>query len=429
VKRDEKGQVSKYKIRLVAKGFLQKFGENCTEVFAPTSNLTSVRLLLSYAAQEKLDVQQIDVKTAFFNGEITDEVYIKQPPDFEVPGKVWKLKRAIYVLKQAALAWYERLKKAFLGMDFKSSDADPCLYWKDVNGSPAFLIVHVDDCILIGTSECLRNVKQSISDLFEVSDIGSIKFFLGIELIRDVDAGRIWIGQRQYAKNVLARFGMSDCKPRVAPLDANMQLCKSGKPLGLDMPYRELVGSLLYLSTCTRPDLAHSVGMLSRFVSAPTEEHWAAAKQVLRYIAGTIELGIVYGGATGEPIGYSDSIFAVELEGRKSTSCNVFLFGGGAISWSSKLQTVVATSTCEAELIAFAAAVKEALQQSKILVDVFGRWTPVLVYGDNDNGRNYLDSESRGWSSQPHKTYRCLISFRQVSSDDRRCASGVCANR
>ena len=215
VKRNEKGQVDKYKTRLVAKGFLQKFGENYIDVFAPTSNLTTVRLMLAYAAMHKLDVQQIDVKTAFLNGELNEEVYIKCPPGFEEDGKVWKLKKAIYGLKQAALAWYDKLNKSLIGLGFVVSDGDPCLYVRDRAGDRVYLIVHVDDCILIGTKPALAKVKSSIKNLFEVSDIGSIKYFLGIELVRDEAAGRLWIGQRQYAQDILNRFGMTDCKTKV----------------------------------------------------------------------------------------------------------------------------------------------------------------------------------------------------------------------
>jgi Reverse transcriptase (RNA-dependent DNA polymerase) len=339
--------------------------------------------MLSYAAQKKLDVQQLDVKTAFLNGEIQGEVYLKCPPGYEVPGKVWRLKKAIYGLKQAALAWYERLNAALLELGFVACDADPCLYIKDIEVACVFLIVHVDDCILIGKPAALRSVKKAIAGLFEVSDIGSIKFFLGIELVRDVEAGKIWLGQRQYAKNVLKRFGMTDCKPRVSPLDTNTQLTREGTPLDTSVPYRELVGSLLYLATCTRPDISHSVGLLSRFVSGPTEAHWQAAKSILRYLSGTTGLGLLYGTTSGPPIGYSDSDFAGERDARKSTSGSVFLYGGAAVAWSSKLQTVVATSTCEAELIAFAAAVKEALHVSKILNDVCKKWITLDLFGDN----------------------------------------------
>ena len=308
---------------------------------------------------------------------------MKCPPGYEVPGKVWHLKRALYGLKQAALAWYEQLKASLQKIGFAVSDADPCLYVKGSGVTRVYVLVHVDDCILIGQKQTVLSVKSQVAQLFEISDLGEMKHFLGMEVIRDEASRTLWLGQRNYAKNVLKRFSMEDCKTKISPMDAGMQLTKDGTALREEVPYRELIGSLLYLAMCTRPDLTHSVGMLSRFMSNPKEEHWQAAKGVLRYLAGTVEIGLKYGPNGELPFGYSDSDFGGETDSRKSTSGNVFIYGGAAVAWASKLQGVVATSTCEAELIAFAMAVKESLHLSKILNVVFGKWTPLLVYGDN----------------------------------------------
>lgn len=383
VKRDERGQVDKYKTRLVAKGFMQRFGDQGTEVFAPTSNLCTLRVLLALAANQDLDVQQIDVKTAFLNGVITDDVYIKCPPGFEVPGKVWKLRKALYGLKQAALAWYETMKTAMIQSGFILSEADPCLFTRGNDDDKVYVLVHVDDCLLVGKHAATEETKKDIGKLFEIEDRGAIRHFLGMEVLRDYKQHRIWVGQRHYVLNIIERFKMTDCKPRVTPFEASKQLEKEGTTLSDEVPYRELVGSLLYLCQCTRPDIAHSVGMLSRYMSNPTKEHWEAAKSVVRYLSATHELGLMFEATSGYPEGYSDSDYGGDTVARRSTSGNVFIYGGAAVAWSSKLQTVVATSTCEAELIAFSFAVKEALHISKILVAITGKWIPLQLHGDN----------------------------------------------
>jgi hypothetical protein len=175
---------------------------------------------------------------------------------------------------------------------------------------------------------------------------------------------------------------MTECKPRIAPLDANFQLDKSGDPLSADMPYTALVGSLLYLSSQTRPDMAHAVGLLTRHMGAPTQQHWAAGKGILRYLAGTKTFGLRFGGPE-ELKAYTDADYAGDRDMRRSTSGMVIMMNGAAISWASKLQATVATSTCEAELIAAAFAVKECLYVSKLLADITGKYVAIKLYGDN----------------------------------------------
>jgi hypothetical protein len=217
-------------------------------------------------------------------------------------------------------------------------------------------------------------VKKQIAAKFKVKDAGEATYFLGMSIRRERSAGKLWVGQPKYALGVLQRVGMQDCKPRSTPFDASIQLSKmTGEPEDeIRAPYQELVGALLYLSNCTRPDLAHAVGLLARFMSAPTEEHMNSAKQVLGYLAGTMDLGIQYMQGDRGLIGYSAADYAGDPDKRKSTSGNVFFKNGGAISWSTKLQPTVAASTCEAEFIAGAAAAKEALRLSNLFGDTKG---------------------------------------------------------
>jgi Reverse transcriptase (RNA-dependent DNA polymerase) len=259
-----------------------------------------------------------------------------------------------------------------------------------------YVLVHVDDCLIVGSIAGVSHAKGIVKTLFEVKALGPVGVFLGLDVVRDRSAHKLWLGQPRYVQSMLEEFNMTDCKPRVSPLDTGLQLSKDGDLLTADAPYSALIGSLLYLATSTRPDIAHAVGMLSRFVSSPRVEHWNAAKSVLRYLAGTSGLGLFYGDRTKQFIGYTDSDYAGDVNQRKSTSGYVFMYGGAAVAWSSKLQTVVATSTCEAELIAAARAVKEALYFGKLLTDICGRFRPLTVCVDNQSAIVLLRNPAAG---------------------------------
>jgi Reverse transcriptase (RNA-dependent DNA polymerase)/gag-polypeptide of LTR copia-type/Integrase core domain/GAG-pre-integrase domain/Zinc knuckle len=400
IKRDQHGKVEKYKSRVVAKGYLQRngiSGELSSEnVFAPASNITTLRVLLSLAAQEDLDIDQLDVKTAFLNGDLEEEVYMKCPPGFEAGGKVWRLRKALYGLRQAANAWHRKLKDSLLGAGFSISTADPCLYMIKFKDATTFVLVHVDDCLVVGNSDGVLYAKGLIKSLFDVKDFGTAGTFLGLDVVRDRAARNLWLGQPRYVQSIIDQFNLGKCNPRVAPLDTGSQLTSNGEMLGLDVPYSALVGSLLYLATNTRPDISHAVGLLSRFVASPRVEHWQAAKSVLRYLAGTPSLGLLYGDRTQPFVGYSDSDFAGDTDTRKSTSGFVFMFGGAAVAWRSKLQSIVATSTCEAELVAAAQAVKEALYFGKLLTDLCGVYRPITVCVDNQPAIALLRNPAAG---------------------------------
>lgn len=391
LKRQITGQIDKYRSRLVALGFRQKAGLDYDEIFAPTSSTTALRILLSWATQHDLEIEHLDVRAAFMNGELVEEVYMKCPPGFETPGKVWRLKRAINGLKQAALAWYAKMTTSLKQQGFKVSDTDPCLYTKTKDGRRLFIIVHVDDLLVIGTKSDVEDAKRTIKALFDVKDMGAAQVFIGLEIRRDRENKALWLGQTAYIAATLQTYGMGTANSRVAPLDAGTRLDATGIQYEDATRYRALVGTLLYMSTKTRPDIAHAVGMLSRYMNAPTKQHWDASKQVLRYLKGTQDLGLVYQqSVSGPAYGYSDADYAGDVADRKSTSAHVFMFGGAAVSWLSKLQSTVATSTCEAEFVAGAAAVKESLYISKLFVDITGTWKPLQVLCDNQSALQVL---------------------------------------
>lgn len=401
IKRDAQGAVDKYKTRLVVLGCLQRKGADFEEVFAPTAQQATFRVMLAHAAEHDLELHQFDVATAFLNGELDpdDEVYVRMPEAFG--GHVYRLRKALYGLKQAARAWHAKLLSELIRLGFTASDADPCMFYRGDAAERVYLLIYVDDGIIIGRQQEVRAALADIAGAFEIKDVGNVSYFLGLQLRRDRARGQIWLGQPKYARDMLERFGMSDCKPVVTPLEANTHLgCSDGEPVSSDTPYAELVGSLLYLTVNTRPDLAFSAGVLSRFVAAPSDMHWKAAKRVLRYIAGTLDRGITYQRGQVEVEAYTDADYAGELDSRKSTSGAVVLMRGGPVVWKSKLQTVVAASTCEAEYVAAAAAAKEALWVRKLLGEMSGQVQRIPLYGDNQSALVLMKQHTSGASGR-----------------------------
>jgi len=249
------------------------------------------------------------------------------------------------------------------------------------------MAVWVDDIMLATTSKALmQESKQGVLSVFEARDLGEARNFVGLEIRRNRAARTLSISQTKMTADVVSRYGQESARNRDVPMAQGVQLRKEGEPLSEDCPYRALVGSLLYLAVCTRPDIAYAVGALARHMAQPTTEHWQAAKGVVRYLAGTAEYGIVYGDSNNTLFGYSDADYGGDLDTRRSTTGYVFKVAGGAVLWSSKLQKTVAVSTTEAEYMAAAASVKEALWWKSISVDLqlgSTAYQPVLIFTDN----------------------------------------------
>jgi transposase InsO family protein len=405
VKRDEQGNVVKYKARLVAKGFKQLAGRDFDEVFAPTAQNATFRILLAHAASIGHQIRQLDVKTAFLYGDLNEELYLRLPS--ELGGEVWRLRKAIYGLKQAAREWHAKLRATMQAEGFEASQHDPCLFMKGKGVDRVLVLIHVDDCFCVGTQEMTEGVKQTLAKHFEIKDMGEAKFFLGQEIRRD-ERG-IFVSQTQYAKNVLQRFEMWNCKPIATPMSLGIKLDKGSGDVLKDGDkrkdqYGEIVGSLLYLSVHTRPDLAHALGVLSRFMQQPTDMHFMAAKRVLRYLKGTCHFGLMFqchvdAKAKGV-LTYVDADLGGDLDRRRSTSGVVITMNGCAVMWGSKLQSIVATSTAEAEYIAGAMAVKDALWVRKILGDLYGAVVCMKMCCDNQSAIHLMTQHTAGVSGR-----------------------------
>ncbi|KAJ4772132.1 polyprotein [Rhynchospora pubera] len=368
------GTINKYKARLVVKGYAKKYGLNFEETFSPVARFETVRMILSLAAQMKKHVYQLDVKSAFLNGDLNEEVYVEQPEGFKKKGKenwVYKLTKALYGLKQAPRAWYSKIDSCFIKSGFERSKSEPNLYVKKEGDKLPVLCLYVDDMIYFGTDEGLvEQFKNNMKKQFEMTDLGLLHYFLGLE-VKQLP-GKIFLSQKKYASDMLCKFGMQGCKPCPTPMNKNEKLLKEdGSGAADSAKYRSLVGCLIYL-THTRPDISYAVGVISRFMQTPTNHHYGAAKRVLRYVAGTLNFGIWYDHSSNFVLtGFSDSDWAGCADDCKSTTGYMFTMGSGAVSWCSKKQFSVALSSSEAEYVAISSTACQAVWLRRILSDLY----------------------------------------------------------
>ena len=367
------GSINKHKARLVVKGYAQIFGVDFFDTFAPVARQDTIRMLLAIAAQKGWKISHLDVKSAFLNGLLEEEIYVEQPEGFVVKGhedKVYLLKKALYGLKQAPRAWYSRIDEYLAQLGFVKSLSESTLYIKGDQTNFLVISLYVDDLLVTDSSaELIQQFKDDMMQVFEMSDLGEMSYFLGMEV--EQKNGDIFICQRKYAKEMLKKFNMENCKSMTTPMCPKEKLCKDVEEEQVDETlYRSLIGCLMYLTT-TRPDILYTVNVLSRFMNCAKKSHFKGAKRVLRYVKGTLNYGIKFCRSENFKLqGYSDSDWAGSLDDMKSTSGYCFSFGTGIFSWSSKKQEIVAQSTAEAEFIAATATVNQALWLRKVLTDL-----------------------------------------------------------
>lgn len=371
MKRGPDGEIDRYKARFVAKGFTQCFGLDYNEAFSPVVRAESLRLIIALANNLNMDM---DICTAFLNGDLEEVVYMEQSEGFvddNNPDKVCLLKRAIYGLKQASRAWNEKLNSVLSSMGFERSKCDPCVYVKRSSKELLTIVaVHVDDILIISNDQGEKcKVKSRLSEKFESKDLGELKYFLGISVERDRKMGVIRLSQKSYLEKVLLKYNMSKCNPVATPLEKGLYLenNKGNKP---SLPYQNLIGSLLYLSVWTRPDITQAVSYLSQFNQYFDYVHWTNAKRVLKYLQGAKDLCLTFTKGEKELIGFCDADWGSDPIDRKSFSGYIFNFCGGPISWQSRKQSAVAQSSTEAEYVALSQAGNEAVYLQRLIEEL-----------------------------------------------------------
>lgn len=293
-KTNNKGEIVRYKARFVAKGYAQRYGRDYYETFSPVVRHTTIRFLIALAVKRGMRIYQMDAETVFLQGDLHEKVFMQQAQGYDDnSGRVYQLKKAIYGLKQASRMWNLKLNDVLLKHGFVRSQTDPCVYRR----AGIILAIYVDDFIILYSSERdLLEVKRMLHSNFIMKDIGLAATCLGININQGPNF--IEIDQCHYVKQILERFGMSNCKPAITPSDVNQKLSISmwneENSLVGKVPYQEAIGSLLYLSGATRPDISFAVNDMSRFNQNHAEPHWKAVKRIFRYLAGTTAFKIRY---------------------------------------------------------------------------------------------------------------------------------------
>ena len=404
------------KARLVVKGFYQKEGIDFNEIFSPVVRHTSIRVLLAFVALFDLELEQLDVKTAFLHGELEEEIYMDQPEGFVVPGKehlVCRLKKSLYGLKQAPRQWYKRFDSFMLGQGYSRSQYDDCIYFQQFpDGTFIYLLLYVDDMLIASRDKSLiRKLKAQLNSEFEMKELGAAKKILGMEIHRNRQAGKLFLSQQKYIERLLDRFNMSNCKPVSTPFAAHFKLSSDLCPQTKEemermshVPYASAVGSLMYAMVCTRPDLAYAVSMVSRYMHNPGKDHWSAIKWIFRYLKGATDISLVFDrskATTNDVVGFVDSDYGGDLDRRRSLSGYIFTLCNSAISWKASLQSIAALSTTEAEYISATEGVKEALW-IRGLVNELGLTQDVLTVFCDSQSAIHLTKNSRYHDKTKH---------------------------
>ena len=427
IKIDKDGKIDVYKARLVAKGYRQIHGIDYDESFSPVAMFKSIRILLSIAAYYDYEIWQMDVKTAFLNGYLEEDVYMTQPEGFVDPrnaNKVCKLKRAIYGLKQASRSWNLRFHETVKEFGFIRNEEESCVYKKTSGSAIVFLVLYVDDILLIGNDiPMLESVKTWLGKCFSMKDLGEATYILGIKIYRDRSRKLIGLSQSNYIDKVLRRFSMQDSKRGFLPMTHGTTLSKTQCPQTQDerdrmsrIPYASAIGSIMYAMLCTRPDVACALSVTSRYQSDPGESHWTAVKNILKYLRRTRDMFLIYGGEEELVVnGYTDSGFQSDKDDFRSQSGFVFCLNGGAVSWKSSKQATVADSTTEAEYVAASEAAKEAVWIKKFITElgvIPSSTNPLDLYCDN-NGAIAQAKEPRSHQKSKHiqRRYHLIREF------------------
>lgn len=381
---------ARLKARLVARGYSQREGIDFNLTFSPVVRYTSIRFLMAMAVKFGWKIDQMDVVTAFLHGDISETIYMHQPEVFDDgSGRVCKLNKSLYGLKQASRQWNVKLNCVLETAGFVRCKKDSCVYVRRNEKSLVVIAVYVDDLLLFYNNDKWKDeLKSTLKQNFHMKDLGAATNVLGIRINYNREAGTLSLDQQSYIEDILRKFNMFHCDPVKLPSDPNQKLTKDMAENKIDsnVPYQEAVGCVLYLAQCTRPDISFSVANVSQFNQQHGQAHWTAVKRILRYLKGTLHYKLTYARDTkfDELCGYTDADWASSFVDLKSCTGYAFLWQGAAISWATKKQPTVALSTAESEYMSLSAATQEALWLSQLKKEILGGdWLPLEIFCDN----------------------------------------------
>ena len=376
VKTGVDGRIDMFKARLVARGFSQEEGTDFSDTFAPVFRLESLRMLMSIAAQYGLVAHMLDASNAFVGSKLDKPNYIEIPegvscyePEVAQGDYVLALQKSLYGLRQSANLWNKKLVDFLTKIGFKCSTADPSIF---INDRGIMVALYVDDILIFGKKEEeIEGIKRKLKGFHPMKDFGLAKKILGIHIIWSKDRTTILLHQQDYVKQILEEFGMTDCKPQHVPIAPSVQLDCDGPQLSprYHNMFRRIIGRVMFLAVATRPDISYATNRLSQHLASPKEVHLHSAKHVLRYLKSTVMYKLPFRRHGGGLVCYVDSAYANSTESR-STSANVFTLYGNAVSWTSRKQSIVAQSSTEAEYVALADAMKQAIWIRHLLYSV-----------------------------------------------------------
>ena len=368
-KTDKDGLIVKTKARLVAKGFSQVQDVDYFQTFAPTPSSASVKILAAVANEHGLKIFHLDVAQAFVRAKLDTEIYMKLPGGCgDMSGKIVRLNRSLYGLKQSGRQWAGLLVETVVEYGMEQCRTDPCVFRMVVDGKVQLIMaVHVDDIVIAGSDESCRDFHAALVTKFPTNNLGELTWYTGCAFKRDWELGTLEITQKAFIESMLNRFGVNSSSDIPATPGVELGPREEGEPGG-DWPYREAVGSLMWLSTMTRPDISNAVRAVARHSHNPTERHWKAVLKIMEYLHGTRFLGLTFVRGSGLDLNaYSDADYADKANDRRSVSGTVITLGGAAVSWASSTQRCVTLSTAEAEYVALGEGVKEALFTGAVL--------------------------------------------------------------
>jgi len=343
----------------VARGFKQRKGIDFDLTYSPTLNIDGLKLIIALASKFKWNMIQLDIKAAYLNAHFEKDIYTTIPPGDPNFGKgYWMMNKALYELKQSGSQWNITITKFLVNNGYHQLISEKCIFKRIIKNKLLGIIgLYVDDMVITGEDKEIKRIVNIIKNNFKVSKVEPINYILGIKI--DKEDNKYYISQEGFIVKLLETFNLKYTRKTNTPCVGDNTKGENKKPFDTTT-YKSAIGSLIYLAKCTRPDISFAVGKAARISENPTITDWIKVTHILKYLNTTKNYKICYDGE-GEIIGYTDADFAGDIKDRKSTSGNIILMGNNPICWTSKKQSIVATSTAEAEYISTSECIKKVL--------------------------------------------------------------------